>query len=190
VQPVGLFAVLMGRTDDGLAAVRRATVLDPLNPAGHTRLGWTLLYAPRYKESVAANSDGLLLDADDVAASVNRGLAYYALGDLEHARSSCEAKPDDWYSQACLSITYERLGRHADAQAELARFKALMGDTGAYWYAAIYAQWGDSATALLWLETALRVQDSGLETLKVDPFMDPLRKEPRVQAIEQQLKFT
>jgi hypothetical protein len=46
-------------------------------------------------------------------------------------------------------------------------------------YAAIYAQWGDRASALEWLETAMRVRDPGLENLKVDPLMDPLRNEAR-----------
>ena len=34
------------------------------------------------------------------------------------------------------------------------------------------------------LDTALRLRDPGLELLKTDPLLDPLRKEPRFQAIE------
>ena len=63
-----------------------------------------------------------------------------------------------------------------------------MGDAAAYQYATIYAQWGNRAKALEWLETAWRVRDPGLEQLKTDPLMDPLRKEARFQAIERQLK--
>jgi hypothetical protein len=55
--------------------------------------------------------------------------------------------------------------------------------------ATIYAQWGNRAQALEWLETALRLRDSGLEYLKTDPLMDPLRKEPRFQGIVRELKF-
>jgi hypothetical protein len=40
-----------------------------------------------------------------------------------------------------------------------------------------------------WLETAMRVRDPGLVWLKMDPFLDPVRKEPWFQAIEQKLKF-
>jgi hypothetical protein len=43
--------------------------------------------------------------------------------------------------------------------------------------------------ALRWLETAMRLRDSGLALLKVDSYLDPLRKEPRFQAIERELKF-
>jgi hypothetical protein len=67
--------------------------------------------------------------------------------------------------------------------------KAALGDTAAYQYATIYAQWGDRAKALDWLETALRLPDSGLELLKTDPLLDSLRQEPRFQAIERELKF-
>jgi hypothetical protein len=39
----------------------------------------------------------------------------------------------------------------------------------------IYAQWGDRPKALEWLDTAMRRRDPGLESLKTDPLMDPLR---------------
>ena len=43
--------------------------------------------------------------------------------------------------------------------------------------------------ALEWLDKAVHRRDSGLEYLKTDPLIDPLRKEPRFQAIERALKF-
>ena len=61
--------------------------------------------------------------------------------------------------------------------------------TAAYQYAEIYAQWGDTPKALEWLETAMRLRDSGLIELKTDPLMDPLRQEPRFQALIRELKF-
>ena len=85
-------------------------------------------------------------------------------------------------------MTYDKLGRRADAEAELAKIKAA-GDGGAYSYAAIYAQWGGTAKALEWLETAMRLRNPRLQYAKTDPLMDPLRTEPRFQAIERALKF-
>jgi tetratricopeptide (TPR) repeat protein len=84
---------------------------------------------------------------------------------------------------------YDKLERHADAEAELAKIKAALGDAAAYQYATIYAQWGDRLKALEWLDTAMRLSDSGLEYLKIDPLMDPLRKDPRFQAVMRKLKF-
>jgi hypothetical protein len=86
-------------------------------------------------------------------------------------------------------VVYDKLGRHADAEGELAKLKAAMGEGSAYQYATIYAQWGNRAKALEWLETALRLRDPGLEYLKTDPLLDPLRQEPRFQTIERGLKF-
>jgi hypothetical protein len=42
---------------------------------------------------------------------------------------------------------------------------------------------------LEWLDTAMRLRDSRLGYLRTDPFMDPLRDEPRFQAVMRELKF-
>jgi tetratricopeptide (TPR) repeat protein len=114
---------------------------------------------------------------------------YYGLGDLQSARVSCETNRDYLGNQWCLAVTYDRLGRHADAEAELSKLNAAMGDVMAYQYAAVYAQRGDNPKALEWLETALRLRDPGLKNLKTDPLMEPLRKEARFQALMRELKF-
>jgi len=185
----GSFAAYMGHFDAGLAAARRAVVLDPLARGSHSGLGQALYAARRYQEAVAAFAEVISLEPDYKASYGQRGFAYYRLGDLERARASCETKPDYWYSQWCLSVIYDKLGRHADAEAVLSKLKAALGDTAAYQYATIYAQWGNRAKALDWLETALRLPDSGLELLKTDPLLDSIRQEPRFQAIERELKF-
>jgi hypothetical protein len=53
----------------------------------------------------------------------------------------------------------------------------------------IQAQWESTAKALDWLEAAWRRRDLSLLLLKTDLLLDPLRKEPRFQAIERELKF-
>jgi serine/threonine-protein kinase len=182
----GQFAVFMGHSDAGVAAARRAVLLDPLARESHYLLGRGLYYAHRYEEAVSAFARVISIDSDFKPTYGYRGLAYYLLGDLQSARASCETK-DFWFTHECLSVIYDKLGRHAEAEAELA--KLPVGDAGAYSYAHIHAQWGDRAHALEWLGTALRVRDAGLQFLKADPLMDPLRGEPRFQAIERELKF-
>ena len=189
LQLSGQFAAYMGHFDAGVAAARRAVVLDPLARQSHSALGRALYSARRYEEAVVAFAEVISLAPDYKATYGRRGLAYYGLGDLERARASCETKPDYWVSQQCLAVIYDKLGRHADAEAELSKLKAAQGDTSAYQYATIHAQWGNRAKALEWLETALRLRDPGLVLLKTDPLLDPLRKEPRFQAIERALKF-
>jgi tetratricopeptide (TPR) repeat protein len=164
-------------------------VLDPLNHRSHWQLGLSLYYARRYEEAIGAFNDALALNPEFSPAYGLRGQAYYARGDYPGARASCEIKTDDWASQLCLAVAYEKLGQHADAESELAKIKSSAGDADAYQYAEIYAQWGNIAKALEWLQTALRLRDPGLGDLKNDPLLDPLRKEPRFQAIERELKF-
>jgi tetratricopeptide (TPR) repeat protein len=183
------FAAFMGRAEAGIAAGHRAVVLDPLNSNSHYSLGFALRSSRRYAEAVAAFNDALALEPDNVRIIGMRGLAYYGLGDLQEARSSCEMKRAYWLTQWCLAVVYEKLGQRADAEAALAKIKAAIGDSAAYQYATIYAQWGDRAKALEWLDTAVRVHDSGLIFLKTDPLMDSMRNEPRFQAIERALNF-
>jgi TolB-like protein/Flp pilus assembly protein TadD len=185
----GVFATYMGHFDVGIGAVRRMVVLDPLNRASHTELGLALLAARRYEEAAAAFTEAIKLNPDYEPDYGWRGLALYGLGDLEHARASCEVKRDNWNSQQCIAVVYAKLGRRADAGAELKRMQAASGDAAAYQYATIYAQWGDRTKALEWLDKAMSLRDPGLEYLKTDPLMVPLRQEPRFQAVMRELKF-
>jgi TolB-like protein len=185
----GRFAVTMGRFDAGLAAGRRAVALDPLGPRSRYVLGQALYLARRDKEAVAAFGDVISLEPDNKGAYGLRGLAYYGLGDFQNARSSCETKPDYWASQWCLAVTNDKLGQHADAEAMLKRLQTTYGDAAPVEYATIYAQWGNTAKALEWLTTAMRLHNQDLVYVKTDPLLDPLRKEPRFQAIERALRF-
>ena len=185
----GRFAAWMGRFEAGIAAVHRAAALDPLNPRSRELLGQALYFSRRYKDAVAAFGEVISLEPEYTAAYGWRGLGYYGLGDFQSARTSCESKPNYWVSQWCLALVYEKLGRPADAKTGLKKWQAASGNSAAYQWATIYAQWGNTLTALEWLETASRVRDPGLEFLKTDPLMDPLRNEPRFQAIVRQLRF-
>jgi serine/threonine-protein kinase len=185
----GVFAVMAGRTEAGVADLRRAATLDPLNALTHHLLGFGLYLAHRYEEARASNAEAIRLDPDLLRAYEYSGLNDYQLGNFADARAICEARPNGWGTQWCLALTYQKLGRHIDAQAAFAKIQAMQGDTAAYQYSTIYAQWGDTRKALEWLESAMRLRDPGLSLLRTDPLIDPLRKEPRYQAIERNMKF-
>jgi tetratricopeptide (TPR) repeat protein len=185
----GPFAVTMGRAEAGIAAARRAVVLDPLNPRSRSQLGEGLYWARRYEEAVMAFGEAINLEPDFTRAYGFRGLAYYGLGNLHSARSSCESRPDHWTTRWCLELVYDKLGLHGDAEALIREWQADTGDASAYQFAAVYAQWGNTAKALEWLGIAVRVRDPGLGYLKTDPLMDPLRKDPRFQAVMRELRF-
>jgi TolB-like protein/Flp pilus assembly protein TadD len=183
------FTAYMGHFDAGIAAARRAVALDPLDYLTYQGLGYALFGAQRYQEAIAAYTESITVDPNYKPGYGALGLAFYAAGDLRSALASCEAHRDNYQCQVCLAMVYGKLGRRADAQAELTKIETAYGDDAAYQYAQIYAQWGERGKALDWLAAAMRVRDSGLIGLKVDPLLNPLRQEPRFQAIERQLKF-
>jgi TolB-like protein len=182
------FSVFMGRFEPPLVALRRAVELNPLVFSTHAQLTSALYFSRRYQEAVGSAKQDISARPNNQIPYGFLGVAYYGLGDYEHARTTCEAKSDYWQCQQCLAVTYEKLGRHADAEAALAKLNAL-GDGAAYQNAAVYAQWGNVAKALEWLDTAMKLRDGGLLYLKTDPLMDPLRKEPRFAAVMRELKF-
>jgi TolB-like protein/Flp pilus assembly protein TadD len=184
----GAFAVLIGRSEAGLAAAHRLLVLDPLNSMNHFGLGTTLIFARRYGEAIIALTDAKAPTPEDVSVNMWLGIAYYLSGDFQSARAACE-KAGEVNGPWCLAMIYDKLGRHAEAETMLAKARAIGGDRFAEGYADIYAQWGDTARALDWLETAMRNRDPYLAYTKVNPFFDSLRNEPRFQAIERALKF-
>jgi len=182
----GSFAVFMGQTETGLAALQRSVVLDPLNYLNHVALGWSLWAARRYSEAITALKDARALAPINGIGNYWLALAYLGSGDVQSAHAACVNALDNSF---CLALVYEKLGRHSDAESALAKLRATSGDGAAVYYATIYAQWGDTLKALEWLDTAMRLRDPLLEYLKKDPLMDPLRKEPRFQAVERELKF-
>jgi len=186
----GGFTILMGRSDSGLTMVRRAVALDPLNYLSFVFLGGGLQVLRRYDEAEAAFRGALALGPDSSDALTEVGVTQYLLGDPEAARSTCE-KVTEVYDlrPQCLALALHKLGRHADAEAALDKLKARWGDNGPTVYAVVYAQWGDTTKALEWLDTAVRRRNPSLEGVKTNPLLDPLRKEPRFQAVMRELKF-
>jgi TolB-like protein len=185
----GRFFVTMGRTESGLANIRRAIAMDQLNPQGYTLLSFALYDAKKYREAVEAVNRALQIDADSSDLKNARGLCLLSLGEIDAARESCETPKRGWQGMLCLAILYDQLHRHAEAESERAAMQAEFGDGSSYQMAEIYAQWGDTSKALEWLETAYRLPDPGIVTLRVDAMIDPLRKEPRFREIERKLNF-
>jgi len=183
-------AAWFGHADAAIALANRGVALDPLNPRSYRALGDALRFARRYEEAVAAYQRSISLDpehADYAYAAL--GVSYYLAGNIPAALASCETRPDYARSLVCKAILYGKLGRRADAAAAMAGVVQKAGDGAAYQYAEIHTQWNDRAAALDWLEKARRLGDPGLIYVRNDPLLDPLRREPRFQAIERALKF-
>jgi len=185
----GVYITTMGRADAGLAAMRKAIQLDQLNPASYARLSIALSYAHRYREAIEAGERSLQLNPKDDAIRNYVGFEHLLLGEFDAAQPLCATAKPAWVGRLCLAVLYDKLHRRPEAEAQLAAMKAELGQGAAYQYAEIYAQWGDFPKALDWLETAYRLPDPGIGTLRVDSLVDPLRGEPRFKEIERKLQF-
>jgi TolB-like protein/Tfp pilus assembly protein PilF len=185
----GVYFATMGRTEAALSAMRRATALDQLNPVGYARLDVALTYARQYRQAIEAGQRALQLNPHDDAIRNYIGYDYMLLGEYSTAQPLCATSKPSWVGQLCLAILYDKQHRRADAEAQLAAMKAELGDGASYQYVEIYAQWGDVPKALDWLDTAYRLPDPGIGSLRVDELIDPLRKQPRFQEIERRLQF-
>lgn len=97
--------------------------------------------------------------------------------------------PDDVHAltSAAVIASIERDPKTSDQL--LSQIKARYGEEASYQYAQIYAQRGDRDQALGALRTAVLIRDPGLATVKVDPFLDPVRGDPRLPDIIRQLDF-
>jgi TolB-like protein/Tfp pilus assembly protein PilF len=182
------FSATMGRPEVAVTAARRALVLDPLNARTHRALGNVLYFGRRYAEAVTALTFANEVVPGGFTVEAAIASAYYGLGDYETARTHCEREATDWLRHVCLALVLHRLGNHREAQTELERLQRF-GDSVAYQYAQIYAQWGKPAQALDQLDLAFEERDPGLVSLKVDALLDPIRREPRFQKILAELKF-
>jgi TolB-like protein len=174
---------------EGLSATQRAVTLDPLNPLSHLTLGIALLLSHQYRAAVEALDRSAALDAGGSGPGIFRGFAYIELGQFEPALKSCLTPPLDVNSYACQAIAYQKLGRSAQAQSALKQLHDIGGDGAAWQIAEVYAGWGDADGTVKWLQTALRLRDPGLIAFRSDPIMDPLRVDPRVQAVQRELKL-
>jgi len=184
----GPFAVEMGHPDAGIAAARRAVQLDPLNHDTQFSLGAALMSARHFDEAVRVFSDMQRKTPNDGLVNAWLGYSYYWGGDPLRASKVCELA-DVQNRQICLAMAYYKLGRRTEAKSLLADINREWGEDQAVFTAMIYTEWGDKARALDNLETAFRLRQSYLIYLKSDSVWDPLRKEPRFQAILKALKF-
>jgi TolB-like protein/Flp pilus assembly protein TadD len=179
----------LGRVDTAITTARQALLLDPVNVESGYALAGALFHARRYAESLAVLQKFGAADPRWGEINTNQGLVYYALGNFDAARTACELDTSDVLNLVCLAITYEKIGRQTDAKEMLKKLQSMAGGAAQYQYARIYAQWGSRAKALDCLESALSFRDFDLTFLKMDPLLDPLRSEPRFQAVMRELKF-
>ena len=179
----------IGRTDQAATLARRGVSLDQLSVFAYRSLAVVMDDLHQYRDAIEAANRALSLNPKDVRQAALRGLALVHLEEYESGAQSCNTPPLDWESHLCLAIAYDKLHRRQDAEAQLQIMNKELGDASAYQYAEIYAQWGDIPKSLDWIESAYRLKDPGIIAVERDEFLNPIRKEPRFQAVEHKLNM-
>jgi TolB-like protein/DNA-binding winged helix-turn-helix (wHTH) protein/Tfp pilus assembly protein PilF len=186
------FSSVLGHHSQALAAARRAVTLDPKNLLTRVTLGRAFHNSRNYHDALLAFHDAEAIKPDSNYLQGSIAASLIASGQLEQARQHCESKSvtlNDDNRHWCLALVYHSLGTQSTAEHELAQLKAIAGDEAALGYAEIYAQWGDINTALTWLAKAEQRREPGLQSLRVDYLLDPLRSTPQFHAIEARLNL-
>jgi serine/threonine-protein kinase len=183
------FLMATGRLDEGLGEARRARELDDLSPSPATTVALAL-YLKRDYRRAEAECEGILKWAPQ--SSITRvilGLAYRQESRFEEALAAFEElERTSGNSPASLSFkaqTYAFAGREEEARSTLDELKGLAElryvAPGAF--ARVHLALGENELALDWLEAASESLSLHVATIKCDPDMDPLRGEPRFQAL-------
>ena len=112
------------------------------------------------------------------------------LGRYDEARSEYALIPDgDLNRLTGEAIIAARQGNRPGAEQKIARLRQSFGAAGSYQYSEVYAQLGDKDRAFVELNNAVGAKDPGLASLRVDPFLDPIRDDPRYAALVKKLNF-
>jgi TolB-like protein/Flp pilus assembly protein TadD len=173
----------VNRNREAVPLAERAVALDPLNPGAIVRQAEVLLYARRYGEAIAALRHARLLEPGDKESLSTLGDSFLLAGRPREAIAAFAGVPSDWDRLRGEAIAADRMGDRTLAERKLTELKAIDDGSLNFQFAEIYAQWGQPEKALESLAAADRADDPGLALLAADPLMDPLRSDPRFQAL-------
>lgn len=180
----------LASAEEGLRLADRGIVLDPLNARFHRYKCEALIYLRRYSEGIEAGRKALALAPELRTAHGFLGDALLLLGRAAEAKTEYQAigadSPFYFLRQALLAA---RTGDGAGAKRRIVQLRQQFGATVSYQLGEIYAQLGDADRAFAEFNNAIRAKDSGLGYLRMDPFLDPIRGDPRYGALLRILNF-
>ena len=183
----------VGRLDNGaqgLVIADRGIALDPLYGGNYAAKAEALVYMRRFPDAIAVGRKALALAPEARAVRIWVGDALLLSGQHVKAKAEYESiGADNPFQLARLALLAARTGDMAAAEQLVSRLRQQVGANASYQYGEIYTQLGDRERAFAEWDNAIAVKDSGLEYLKVDPFIDPIRGDPRYAALLRRLNF-
>jgi len=173
-----------GELDKGVEVMKHALTLDPLSLIITRDVGWMLYFARRYDEANEYFHKALELDPNFMRGHLILGQSYFHQGLLEKAETEFETAAR--LSQApvstiMLACCHARAGRTGEARSILDSLLAVSTTTyvppGGL--AILYETLGERDRAFEWLNRAVDEHSGIFMFIKVDPFFDGMRSDPR-----------
>jgi tetratricopeptide (TPR) repeat protein len=172
----------VGQADRAIAEFKRARDLDPLSLIVNATLGRALRDARRFDEAIEQCRKTIDLDPNFAHGHWCLGLGYMgkakydeAIREFQKARALGEGP----LVLSSLAYAYGVAGRRPEALDALREFRQQSPDgfLPPYFMAEIYAGIGEKDQAFAWLDRAYEERDC--MEVKLDPFLDSLRSDPR-----------
>ena len=187
------YLMQLGRAEESLREAKRAQELDPYSPFLNNGLARQYYLSRQYDQAIAQCKVGLQIDPTYLPARIQLGLAYEqkgmlaeAVSELEQARSMAATLP---MVHALLAHAYAKAGRIPDAQKEsnvlntIARSRYVPPS----YFAIVSIALGDQNQAFAYLNKSYQDRSEQMLYLGVEPLVDPLRGDPRFDALLKQV---
>ncbi|MGI8919427.1 MAG: winged helix-turn-helix domain-containing tetratricopeptide repeat protein [Pyrinomonadaceae bacterium] len=193
--PYANYLIAMGRTQEAIAESRQALVLDPVSVNANLDLGLILYFAHQYDEAIEQLQQTIDMDPNNQNAHRNLGLAYEqkkmydeAIGEFRKVQALSKGE----FGEMALGHAYAAAGKRDEALKIIEGSKKRLQNTrvAALKFAVIYAGLGEKDQAFHWLDKAFKEHEPALRRLKVDPYFDNLRSDPRFTDLLRRMKLT
>jgi serine/threonine protein kinase/Tfp pilus assembly protein PilF len=180
----GFYFALMGKHHEAISYMRRALELDPVSLGINTDLGVLFYFAGQYDQAIAQHRKTLEMDPGFIRAYVTLGSTYGQKGMYKEAIDAFEKALElsgDRLKIAALARAYARAGKREKALQIIEELEQLSRQRyiSPYCIALIYASLDERDKAMEWLQKAYEKHVSELIYMKVDPYLDNLRSDPR-----------
>lgn len=181
----------MGRHDEAIAEMKRAMELEPLSLVQGANFAAVYVYARQYDNALDMAKKTYDLDPSLVTGQVWLCHAYDMQGRYgESLAISAKATTESNSLQLSTSgYAYAKSGRRQEAEAIVNQYREIERTRyiSNYWLAINLVALGEKEAAFAELEKAYKAHDWFLQRLKVDPYMDPLRDDPRFNDLVSQI---
>ena len=184
------YLIRTGRAEEAIAQADIALQLDPVSSRAYMNRAYIKYFARLY--------DAALDDMQRAAYLPHTPQEFhFALGDIYAEKGLYKEATQKFrelggpHAMGHLGNIYARQGRVSDAQVIVNQLKQEVQKSGIgrYEIALIYAGAGDKNSAFEWLERAFENRDKGMTYIKIDPCLDPLRADPRLQDLIKRVGF-